>query len=228
MTGPECRAAHTGAHGLGAARARQSRGERGAVAVETALLTPLMLVILLGIIEIPMLIRDYVAVTTTARVGVRVASASPDAGPCTPNPADETPCPAGQVPQFAQLAADAIARSGTALPKESIRYILVFKANADGYPGTLSSLPTSCAGISQCVAYTWRPAANAFRYSSGTWQSSTVNACFPANLDSVGVQVVADHAFLSGLLGSTMTMTDHVVMNFEPLPSDRCASGRHP
>lgn len=198
------------------------------MAVETALVTPVLLVILLGIVELPMLIRDYVAVTSAARTGARVASAAPAAGACTPNPADETPCPSGNVPNFAQLAADAVARGGTALPRESIDYILVFRANAEGFPIGRTSLPTSCAGITSCVSYRWRPVPQSFKYSGGTWASRTVNACFPGNVDRVGVQVVAQHEFLSGLLGASMTMVDHVVMDFEPLQADQCASGRHP
>jgi hypothetical protein len=186
-----------------------------------------LIIVLLGIIEVPMLIRDYVAVTSAARTGARVAAAAPDAGSCVPNPADATPCPAHGAPNFVQIAADAIAGSGAALPAESIDYILVYKANANGYPGALASMPSSCAGIASCVAYTWSDTATAFRYSSGSWDSRTVNACFPSNIDAIGVEVVADHKFLSGLLGTSMTMTDRAVMNFEPLPVGGCASGSH-
>jgi hypothetical protein len=132
------------------------------------------------------------------------------------------------VPAFAQIAADAVARAGSALPKESIQYVMVYKANTNGFPGSLSSMPSSCAGISSCVVYTWRPAVNAFRYKSGTWVSTTVNACFPSNVDNVGVQVVATHTFMNGMLfGAKMAMGDHAVMNFEPLPVAQCASGQH-
>lgn len=202
-------------------------GQRGAVAVETALVTPVLLVVLLGVIEVPMLISDYVAVTSASRTGARVAAAAPDAGSCVPNPADETPCPANGAPNFAQIAADAIARNGTALPARSIQHILVYKANSNGYPGALTSMPSSCSGIPSCVAYRWDDAAGAFRYSSGTWDSRTVNACFPSNVDSIGVQVVAEHKFLSGLLGASTTMSEHTVMHFEPLRAGSCASGSH-
>ena len=202
---------------------RRSRaGQRGAVAVETALVTPVLLVVLLGIIELPMLIRDYVAVTSAARTGARVAAAEPGCIPLT-----AAPCPATDPAPFAKLAADAVARNGTALERESIRYVLVYKANADGYPGSLSSMPASCAGVTSCIGYTWNATTGAFVQSSGTWDRRTVNACFPTNVDSVGVQVVADHEFLSGLLGTSLTMSEHAVMNFEPLKVGSCASGSH-
>ena len=195
--------------------------------METALVTPVLIIVLLGIIELPMLIRDYVAITSAARTGARVAAAAPDAGNCVPNPADVTPCPANSVPNFVQIAADAVSRNGTALPARSIRSILVYKANANGYPGSLTSMPTSCAGVTSCVAYTWNELAGKFKYSGGTWDSRTVNACFPSNIDLVGVQLIAEHTFLGGLLGTSMEMSERTVMNFEPLPVNLCASGSH-
>jgi hypothetical protein len=201
---------------------RSRAGQRGAVAVETALVTPVLIIVLLGIIELPMLIRDYVAVTSAARTGARVAAAEPGCLPTIANP-----CPATDPAPFGQLAADAVTRNGTALPAQSIRYILVYKANADGYPGALSSMPSSCAGVTSCLAYTWNATSGAFAPSGGSWDRQTVNACFPTNVDSVGVQVVADHEFLSGLLGTSLTMSEHAVMNFEPLPIGSCASGGH-
>lgn len=190
--------------------------------METALVTPVLLVVLLGVVELPMLIRDYVAVTSAARTGARVAAAEPG---CNPVPA--TPCPASNPAPFAKLAADAVARNGTALPAESIQYVLVYKANADGYPGSLSSMPSSCAGVTSCLGYTWNATSGTFVQSSGSWDRRTVNACFPTNVDSVGVQVVADHDFLSGLLGTSFTMSERAVMNFEPLRAGSCAAGSH-
>ncbi len=201
-------------------RSSRSRAERGAVAVETALITPVLLVVLLGIIEVPMLIRDYVAVTSAARSGARIAASEPG---CISGPT--LTCPASTPAPFAKLAADAVASNGAAL--KSVRYVLVYQANANGYPGSLGSMPSSCAGIPSCLGYTMNPATGTFAQSSGSWDRASVNACFPTNVDSVGVQVVADHEFLSGLLGTSMTMSDRAVMNFEPLPIGTCSSGNH-
>ena len=91
------------------------------------------------------------------------------------------PCAPANVPALAQLAADAVQRAGSAMPVDQIEYILVYKANASGYPGADSNhdMPTSCAGFTNCVRFKWRDAENKFRYHSGTWNSSTINACFP-------------------------------------------------
>jgi hypothetical protein len=204
---------------------RREADDRGAVAVETALVALPVLMILVGIIEMSMLVRDYVAVTSAARAGVRVAATGAEAGNCIPSVADETPCPANGVPNLSQAAADAISRAGTALPKEAIDHIMVYKANANGYPANLSSWPASCSGISNCVTYTWLPAQERFRYSGGSWDSRNVNACFPQNVDAVGVRVVAQHSFLTGVFGGGVTMSDRAIMNFEPLPPAVCAAG---
>ena len=57
--------------------ARFARREGGAVAIEAALLTPLLLLLLFGIIEFGMLYKDYLAVTSSVRAGARMASAEP-------------------------------------------------------------------------------------------------------------------------------------------------------
>ena len=68
----------------------------------------------------------------------------------------------------AQLAADAIQRSGAIADPTSINYILVYKANANGFPGTLTSMPNDCSSITSCVKFTWVTSQSAFRYASGT------------------------------------------------------------
>jgi hypothetical protein len=186
-----------------------------------------VLLLVIGILEFTVAYRDNVAVASAARTGVRVASTGADDGPCVPDAADETPCPSGAVPLLAQTAANAIARAGTAVPEEAIRHIMVYKANDNGFPGSLSSTPSSCAGVSNCVMYVWRPLVGEFRYASGSWPSASINACFPSNVDSVGVNVVADHAFITGLFGATVTLSERAVMQFEPLPPESCASGAH-
>jgi hypothetical protein len=120
------------------------------------------------------------------------------------------------------------------MPPDSIQYILVYKANAAGYPGAdgNQTLPASCTGVPNCVRYTWRPAQNRFRYAGGNWDSRTISACFPGTptkpLDSVGVAMVAEHKFLTGLFGASVTLSDRASLNFEPLPTATCGANQHP
>jgi Flp pilus assembly protein TadG len=201
--------------------------ERGAVAVEAALVMPLILVVLLGIVEVSLLIRDHVAVTSAVRVGSRIASASADAGPgvCETG-ADAPPCTAASSPALAQLAADAIQRAGSAMPADSIDHILVYKANAQGFPGSdgNTTMPASCSGFTNCVRFTWNDTANAFRFAGGAWDSKSINACVNES-DTLGVAMQATHAGVTGIFGGSIGLSDRSVMRFEPLSEDSCKPG---
>jgi hypothetical protein len=212
------------------ARRPLRRNDRGAVALEAALITPILLIVVLGIIEMGFLMRDHNVVVSNTRVGARIASTGAGAGPgtCVSGP-EEPPCTPTSAPALAQMAADAIQRSGSAMPVDQIQYILVYKANDLGYPGSNGSsvMPTSCAGYSNCVRFVWRKSANKFRYAEGSWNSRTISACFPGTatnpLDRVGVQLVASHKTFTGLFGDSITLEDHSVFNFEPLATQTCS-----
>jgi hypothetical protein len=216
------------------ARWRARRQEQGAVALETALMLPILMVVVLGIVELGFLMRDHNVVVSNVRTGARIASTGAGAGPgvCETGP-EAPPCTPASSPLLAQMAADAIQRSGSAMPVDQIEHILVYKANDKGYPGPdgATTMPTSCAGYSNCVRFVWRPSLDKFRYAEGSWNSTTISACFPGTaakpLDRVGVQMLAKHKTFTGLFGSTLTLQDHAVLNFEPLVAQSCASGTH-
>ena len=205
---------------------RRRRGQRGAVAVEAALVTPLLMILLFGVIELSLLMRDTVAVNSSVRSGARIASVSAAAGPGTCEAsANPPPCTPAQAPALAQAAADAIQRAGSAMPKDSIEWVMIYEAGGNGYPLGQSTL--TCG--SNCVTYVWDDALNKFRYSSGAWDSTgQVNACVnDPGRDSVGVAMRARHSWVTGLFGSGMDVTERSVMQFEPLPNDNCLPGHH-
>ena len=143
-----------------------------------------------------------------------------------------SPCSPANAPMFAQMAANAIQRAGTALPKDSIKEMWVYKANSKGYPCTLTTgcetnTSTSMACGANCVKYKWMPTKDQFRYYSGTWISSTVNACANSNPDAVGIYIKAQHNFLTGFFTNHVMIEDHSVFVFEPLPTLTCAAGQH-
>lgn len=223
-------------------------GERGAVAVEAALVTPIMIAFLLGIIEFAFIMRDFTAVSSVVRVGARIASANPGAGPGSlADGCEVTPCTPGNAPAFAAMGANAIQAAGRAMPQDQIDYIVVYQSNAKGYPApsgtTSSSIPantattapptvgssgcttkascTPCTAFANCVAYRWVNASNAFKYSSGSWASASVDAC-PSTAYNVGVWMRATHQNITSFFGSTKVLGDHTVMKFEPLPTTSC------
>ena len=209
------------------------RSEHGAVAIEAALVTGVLVAMIFGILEMAFLMKDYVGVTSASRTGARAASTGASAGSCVPDPSDTVRCPPHGAPELAQKAADAIGSSRSVLSKDAIDYIMVYKANTAGFPGSATSMPDLSGCTSDCVAYRWSDAQNRFRYAQGSWDSRTINACARpkppayAPLDSVGVQVVLTHDFLTGIFGHSMDLSDHVVMKFEPLSTLSCAAGEH-
>jgi hypothetical protein len=208
-------------------RRSRRRAERGAVAVEAALVTPLLFVLVIGIIEMSLLMRDTVASTSAVRVGGRIASVSAGAGPgvcqASENP---PPCAPANTPALAQAAADAIQRGGSALPKDQIDHIIVYSANKQGYP--MPDGNTSFACGTNCVRYVWDAGLDKFRYAGGSWISTTINACVNhPDRDAVGVAMVAEHPWITGLFGDGVEIKERAVMNFEPLPAEQCLPGTH-
>jgi Flp pilus assembly protein TadG len=206
-----------------AQRRRRARSERGAVVVEAALVTPLLLIILLGIIEMSLLMRDVVAVSSSVRVGARMASTAAGAGPGTCEAGDLT-CTPVKAPKVAQLAADAIQRAGSAMPTDSIDWILVYQANTQGYPYPTGNKALVCS--TNCVKYVWDKNLDKFRYFGGQWDSRTINACVnDAGLMAVGVAMHAHHPWVTGFFGNGVEVEERTVMQFEPLANDSCKPG---
>jgi len=206
-------------------RAR-SRNERGAIAVEAAIVVPLLVVLMFGVVEIALMMRDSVAVSSSVRTGSRIASASAGAGPGTCQASSNPPpCTPATVPAFAQAAADSIQRAGSAMPKDSISWVMIYEANVGGYPLPVGNTKLVCQ--TNCVTYVWDAALDRFRYQAGTWASTSVNACVNDPLQtSVGVAMLAQHKSVTGFIGS-VSLSERSVMRFEPLPSEQCKANTH-
>lgn len=195
---------------------RRRAGERGAVAVEAALLIPVLVIIALGMIETALLLRDYVTSTNLARAGARVASAEPRYGTV-----------AGHLngPSFAQDAADSMERSASTLPRSAIDYIYIYRADSSGQP------VSACPG-SDCLYYKWEdlPAPGRFAFKGGTWNPADINACLAdKDAQSVGVRVQVDHPWVVKFFPGTGTkVSAQTVMKFEPLLADHTFAGVAP
>ncbi len=197
------------------------------MAVEAALVAPVVLLLIVGIIEMSLLMRDVVSVNNAVRSAARVASAAPGAGPgvCPTGPG-APPCTPASSPAFAQAAADAVQRAGSAMPQDSITSLIVYDANLEGFPLPEGNRTLTCSV--SCVSFRWNAASNRFVYAGGAWASSSVNACVNSPLqDSVGVALSARHAWVTGLFGDGMTVSERTVMRFEPLTADQCLAGAH-
>lgn len=218
-------------------RRRRGHGDSGATAVEFAIVVPVLLLLVIGMLEFAFVMRDYLSVSSATRVGSRVASTGASAGPGT-CPGAPIVCVPAKVPALAQNAADAIQQAGLGMPQDYIDYILVYDSNDKGYPGSAgnATMPArdECGNSTypNCVAFRWAPTINRFVYVTGAWDSSTIYACPPTasnpdGPDSVGVFMQATHPYLSRLFGATMTITNRALNQFEPLPINQCAGGEH-
>ena len=179
-------------------RMRGPGRERGAVAVEAALVTPLLVLLVFGIIEFGLFFKDLLGVTSAVRAGARIASAEP--GTAT----------------FAQDAADQVAQAATAVNLSSTTELWVYKAT-----GTTGQ-PTSCG--TSCIRFTWDPSTHKFATTNaGAWPGSAQHACVSdTTRDSVGVYLQVDHPTITSLILSNVTLKQFTVMNLEPIPVGSC------
>jgi hypothetical protein len=188
-------------------RRRRAERERGAVAVEAALVTPVILLLIFGTVEFGMYFKDSLAVSNAVRAGVRIASAEP------------------RNAMYATDAADAVAREGSALAMANVQELWVYRAKTDGTPEGGTAAFESC---SECVRFEWDAATRKFaeKPSSG-WSPTTHDACMPTQSGeadkrmSVGVYLRYRHEAVTHLVFDDLSMADHAVMKFEPIPSTR-------
>jgi hypothetical protein len=177
----------------GAPRRLRRTGDRehGAVAVETALVAVLLCTLLFGIIECSLLMKDWLAVSASARAGARMAASEP------------------RSTGFAVDAAHQVASSVSDLDMTGFEELWVYKAGPTGKPAD-----ATCA--TACVHFSW--SGSTFVKGADTYSASSQNACAgdPAN-DSIGVYLKVTHRPLTGWLFGDQTIAESTVMRVEPL-----------
>lgn len=188
-------------HAFSRRKGLSGRSERGAAAVEAALVTPLLILLVFGIVEYGMLFKDSLAVTSSIRSAGRMASAEP------------------RLASYAQDAADQVANSGGALKLTNTQALWVYKSKVNGFP--LGDSTNTFANCTACTKFTWNASTKHFdQVGTSTWLNTAQNACPGDPLhDSVGIYMAINHASITGLIFSTITIKDHVVMDLEPIPT---------
>ncbi|MFN8036537.1 MAG: TadE family protein [Acidimicrobiia bacterium] len=210
-------------------RWRRRDSERGAALVEAALVLPVAMLIIMGIVEFGLLFGDELTVSSTVGVAARAASAHAKS-----NASD----PGGGTGLMEQYVIPAVkskysARSGDIL--------VLYRADGTNGSGDPTGLPqgisnqkdiANCGGTFQhCVKYTY--SGGDWVYQSGFWNADQQSACADGVTDSVGVYLFTKHSLVSGnLLGpilanggssSSRDVQDHSVFRFEPIMND-CAA----
>lgn len=180
-------------------RCRVGRREKGAVAVETALVSMLLVSLLWSVVEISFLFRDSMVVSAASRAGARMASSLPRT-----NFADQT---------RAQVQ-DAL--TGTQINR--VTEVLVYKASVDGSGKPLNTIPATCAA--NCWRYV--PASGTLAQSGGSgWTASSQNACVTTQ-DYVGVTVRYSYPTRIGLFNNK-ALQEQTVMRLEPVTTGTCS-----
>jgi Flp pilus assembly protein TadG len=173
--------------------------ERGTVLVEAAVVLPLLIVLVLGIVEYSVAFNKSATVANASRAGARTASALPK---------DSV---------YSTKAADAVAAALTSLGSSAPEEVWIYKVD----PATADSPIGSFGSCTDCVGYTWNPSTGTFNTSAplgaNAWTANEQNACVDStHPDRIGVYVKATHKYLSGVFGSQRTLEARTVMRLEP------------
>ncbi len=188
---------------LGRVRARRARGERGAAAVEAAIILPLLIFVMFGIFEVALLVNDTLLISQASRSAVRTAVAMP------------------RDPGFDSSAVEAAAGVLGIDTSGDIDQLIIYKA--DPATGKLLGGGDLATCASSCIHYTWDDNSEVFVKSSGTWPADTQMACgSQAASDFVGVQITGHHEWATGLFGDGISLTERAVMRLEPKMGGSC------
>ena len=185
-------------------RHKRILGDRGASAVEAAIVTPVVMALLFGVIELGFVFKDYLAVAGAVRAGVRTASANP------------------RTATFAQVAADTVAATGGAMNFSDVTQLWVYKVNTTGNKPVGQTDFSNC---TVCVQFRWDTGTQAFVPKTGsldpTWAAITQNACslsIGGPLDRVGVYIQLKHDPLTGFVFQTIYISESSILSFVPFP----------
>ena len=201
------------------ARPSRCRGDVGAALAETALVAPVFVVIIFGILEFGGFMRDYLTLANGTQAGARSASIAAES-----------------------LDADyqiltAIQKETGAMPRSQIQTIVVWHAS-----GAADSVPATCkAGTAVLgTAPSYTGACNVYTSSGTPWWSLTANdlKCAGTDLnrfwcpsvrkyaatatdghgppDYVGIFIQIKHPWITGLFGSSIVMTRSTIIKIEP------------
>lgn len=185
---------------------RTDHTERGATAVETAIILPLLVVLLFGVLEFGLLFRSSHTIADASRSGARTASAMP------------------RIDGYEAFTADAVAAAlRGSVPNDRIDKLTVFKADPiSGQP--VGGGYETCA--TECWRFDWDVVNEIWRPIPGTsWPAADQAACGDrANTDYIGVYVSGHYEFATGLFGASRQLTDVTIMRLEPLPLSSACS----
>lgn len=203
-------------------RSRHRNGSRedGAVAVETAVVSMFLIILLMGIVEASFFFKDWITVSSASRAGARMGASQP------------------KVASFATSTADQVTNTISGLPATSLTSLEVWIYDAkaaDGLPASLGAgvVPSGNNCTVKCLKYTWSVASSKLvpaaptpgTWSHGAWTTNSgQNACIgDPNRDSLGVYVKFPHFSPLGFFFQNAPVAESTMMWLEPYnPNSGC------
>lgn len=188
---------------------RRSARRTGQALVEFAVVLPVFLLILLGIVEFGFAFAHHITMEYATREGARM-------GAGLANGSDAFDCKDvdGHVVAAVQRVLTA---SGSQLDVSQIGEIRIYKAGANGEESGPTNIWTPGTGPKVEGAHLL------FKHSSGSWDACARSNAGLGLTDSIGVSVVYDYRYitplgtLTGLVGTpVLTMGDRTVMALNP------------
>lgn len=176
---------------------RRNRNDRGAVAVEFAIASSLLVMLFFGILELGMVLRTRTVITDASREGARVAAALP------------------RVENWQNNALAAVNGVIASENNDLIDYVVIYRAD----PNT--GLPLSGEDIETCVTDCWRYewVSGGFEQKLGaSWAHTNQRACGGlSDTDWLAVYVRGHHTGQLPFLNLGRSFTDTTWMRLEPM-----------
>ena len=169
---------------------------------------PLIMPVAFGIVECSAAYHDSSVTADAARAGGRTGSAQARNANFAINAATSVDRARATCPRTRRRAVD-LQGERQRLPGHGHRLQLVRQPTASSTPGTRRRRRST----------TRNP-------QGGGWAASTQQVCREP-FDEIGVYVKINHKFVTGFFGPTITLTDHSVFRFEPVPSVRARAPWH-
>lgn len=203
-------------------RPRRCRGDRGTAVLETALVAPVLLALVFGVLELGLAHRDILTADDAVADGARVGSQQ---GPDVLDTGDTAD----------RSIVEAVRMATRGIDPSAIERIVVFEAGPPAEGSALAQVPQSCrtgasSGADRCNVYLASSAFEAldadrsehFRCRAagdpacGWNPAARIDGPTVADIEHLGVYVKVHHAYATGLFGSTLTIERAAVHRLEP------------
>jgi hypothetical protein len=174
--------------------------------IEAAIVMPLLITLVMGIIDFGMVFSDMQTVGSASRQGARSGVAYSRQS--------------GYDQQVTAAVAAALQARTTGTPLELWIYAADTSVGDEDAP---IGFPNFEDCVTKCIKYTWSGSAGQPAGGSGwAWNTMRTGCLGSDDFDVMGVRVKVRHDLVTGLFGDDITLTDKTVMRLEPQPLATC------